>query len=92
MIQLSQSAASGFLTDDDLFRIVSFLRKRLESTHAPDRAHVYRLVFAVSKILEVMVKGEVKGLNRQRDHQSLLAALRKLKGVNDDDFLKLQVS
>ncbi|KAF9114709.1 hypothetical protein BGX30_006513, partial [Mortierella sp. GBA39] len=61
MIQLLQSAPSGFLTDDDLVRIVSSLRKRLESTHAPDRAHVYQLVFAIPKVLEVMVRGEVKG-------------------------------
>ncbi|KAG0075292.1 hypothetical protein BGZ90_010055, partial [Linnemannia elongata] len=92
MIQLLQSAPSGFLTDDDLVCIVSSLRNRLESTHAPDRAHVYQLVFAISKVLEVMVRGEVKGLNRHRDHQSLLAALRNLKGVDDDEFLKFQVS
>ncbi|KAF9120368.1 Transducin (beta)-like 1 X-linked receptor 1, partial [Mortierella sp. 14UC] len=92
MIQLLQSAPSGFLADDDLVHIVSSIRKRLESTHAPDRVHVYQLVFAVSKILEVMVRGEVKGLNRQRDHQSLLASLRNLKGVDDDEFLKFQVN
>ncbi|KAG0369979.1 hypothetical protein BGX24_002217 [Mortierella sp. AD032] len=90
MIQLLQSAPSGGLTDDDLVRIVSSIRKRLESTHAPDRVHVYQLVVAVSKVLEVMVRGEVKGLNRQRDHQSLLATLCNLKGVNDDEFLKFQ--
>ncbi|KAH7034386.1 hypothetical protein BKA57DRAFT_540383 [Linnemannia elongata] len=92
VIQLLQSAPSGFLTDDDLVRVLSSLRKRLESTHAPDRAHVYQLVYAVSKVLQVMVRGEVKGLNRQRDHQSLLAAFRNLKGVDDDEFLKFQVS
>ncbi|KAK3833152.1 MAG: hypothetical protein JOS17DRAFT_827104 [Linnemannia elongata] len=92
MIQLLQSAPSGFLTDDDLVHTVRSLRKRLESTHAPNRAHVYQLVFAVSKVLEVMVRGEFKGLNRQRDHQSLLAALRNLKGVDGDDFLKFQVN
>ncbi|KAF9281372.1 Transducin (beta)-like 1 X-linked receptor 1, partial [Linnemannia elongata] len=92
MTQLLQSAPSGFLTDDDLIHIVSSLRKRLESTHASDRAHVYQLVFAVSKVLEVMVRGEVKDLNRQRHHQSLLAALRNLKGVDNDEFLKFQVS
>ncbi|KAG0056881.1 hypothetical protein BGZ89_001988, partial [Linnemannia elongata] len=92
MIQLLQSAPFGFLTDDDLVRIVSSLRRRLESTHAPDRTHVYQLVFAVSKVLEVMVRGEVKGLNRQRDHQSLLAALRNMVGVGEDEFLKFQVN
>ncbi|KAF9113544.1 hypothetical protein BGX30_006915, partial [Mortierella sp. GBA39] len=90
MIQLLQSAPSGFLTDGDLVRIVSSLRTRLESTHAPDRARVYQLVFAISKVLEVMVRGEVKGLNRQRYHLSLLVALRNLKGVDDDEFLKFQ--
>ncbi|KAF9278284.1 hypothetical protein BGZ88_000653, partial [Linnemannia elongata] len=92
MIQLLQSAQSGFLTDGDLVRIVSSLRERLESTHAPDRNHVYQLVLAVSKVLEVMVRGKVRGLNRQRDHRLLLAALRKLRDVGDDEFLKFQVN
>ncbi|KAF9549797.1 WD_REPEATS_REGION domain-containing protein [Mortierella hygrophila] len=92
MIQLFQSAPSGFLTDGDLIRIVSSLRTRLESIHPPDRAHIHQLVFAISKVLEMMVRGEVKGLNRQRDHQPLLAALRNLNGVDDDEFLKFQVS
>ncbi|KAF9899828.1 hypothetical protein EC991_008249 [Linnemannia zychae] len=92
MIQLLQSVPSEFLSGDDLVRIVSSIRKNLESTHAPDRAHVYHLVFAVSKVLEVMVREEVKGLDRQRDHQSLLATLRNLKGVDDDEFLKFQVN
>ncbi|KAG0355374.1 hypothetical protein BGX24_006677, partial [Mortierella sp. AD032] len=92
MLQLLQSILSGFLTNDDLVCIMSSIRKRLELTHAPDRAHVYQLVFAVSKVLEVMVRGDVKGLNRQRDHQSLLVALRNLKGVDDDEFLMFQVN
>ncbi|KAG0271332.1 hypothetical protein BGZ97_011279, partial [Linnemannia gamsii] len=39
-----------------------------------------------------MVRGEVKGLSRQRVHQPLLAVLRSLEGVNDDDFLKFQIN
>ncbi|KAG0264870.1 Transducin (beta)-like 1 X-linked receptor 1 [Linnemannia exigua] len=91
MVQLLQTASPGYLEDDDLVRILASLRIRLESTHAPSRAHVYQLVVAVSKVLEVMVTGEVKGLNRQRDHESLLAVLRGLRGVKDDEFLKFQV-
>ncbi|KAG0067435.1 hypothetical protein BGZ89_006086 [Linnemannia elongata] len=91
LVQLVQSASPGYLVDDDLVRILASLRMRLESTHTPSRAHVYQLVFAVSKVLEVMVTGEVKGLNRKRDHESLLAVLRNLRSVKDDVFLKFQV-
>ncbi|KAF9142123.1 hypothetical protein BG015_001043 [Linnemannia schmuckeri] len=92
MTQLLQSAPPGSLTEDDLVRVVRSLRERLESTHAPDRSHVYQLVFAVSKVLEVMIREEIKGLNRQRDHQSLLTALRNLRDVDDNEFLKFQVN
>ncbi|KAF9127955.1 hypothetical protein BGW39_005466, partial [Mortierella sp. 14UC] len=92
VVQLVQSASPGYLADDDLVRILASLRGRLDSTHALSKAYVYQLVLAVSKVLEVMVIGEVKGLNRQRDHQSLLAVLRGLREVEDDPFLKFQVS
>ncbi|KAG0368971.1 hypothetical protein BGX24_002600 [Mortierella sp. AD032] len=91
MVQLVQSASSGYLEDDYLVRILASLRMRLESTHTPSRAHVYQLVSAVSKVLEVMVTGKIKDLNRQRDHESLLEVLRGLRGVKDDMFLKFHV-
>lgn len=91
LIQLFQCAHTDYLMDDDLVRILASLRRRLESTHAPSREHVYQLVFAVSKILEVMMTGEVKGQSRQRDHQPLLTVLRGLRGVEDDILLKFQV-
>ncbi|KAG0365827.1 WD_REPEATS_REGION domain-containing protein, partial [Mortierella sp. AD032] len=91
MVQLVQSASPGYLEDDDLVRILVSFRMRLESTHAPSRAHVYRLVFAVSKVLEVMVAGEIKGPIRQCDHESLLAVLRGLRGMRDDVLLEFQV-
>ncbi|KAG0278290.1 hypothetical protein BGZ97_009748, partial [Linnemannia gamsii] len=92
MIHLLLSSPANFLADDDLVRIVESIRMRLESTHVPSKDHVYQLLVAVSKVLEVMVRGEVKGLNRQRVQQSLLAVLRSLKGVDDDDFLKFQIN
>ncbi|KAG0368530.1 WD_REPEATS_REGION domain-containing protein, partial [Mortierella sp. AD032] len=91
MIQLVQSASPGYLEDDYLVRILASLRMRLESTHAPSKAHLYQLVFAVSKVLEVMVISEVKDLNRQRDHESLLAVLHGLRDMKDDGFLKFQI-
>ncbi|KAG0375292.1 hypothetical protein BGX24_009313, partial [Mortierella sp. AD032] len=92
LVQLVQSASPGFLVDDDLVRILKTLRQRLESTCVFPREHVYPLVFAVAKVLEVMVTCEVKGLNRKRDHQSLLTALCNLQGVEDDEVLKFHVN
>ncbi|KAF9117641.1 WD_REPEATS_REGION domain-containing protein, partial [Mortierella sp. 14UC] len=92
LIQLVQSASPGFLEGDDLIRILGSLRVRLESTHIPSKEHVHQLVFAVSKVLEMMVIREVKGLNRKRVHQALLDVLRGLRGVENDEFLKFQAN
>ncbi|KAG0296578.1 Transducin (beta)-like 1 X-linked receptor 1, partial [Linnemannia gamsii] len=92
MIQLLQSAPTRFIADDDLIRIVEVIRKRLEFTHVPSKDHVYQLVIVLSKVLEVMTGREVKGLSRQRAHQLLVAALRSLKGVEDDEFLEFQIN
>ncbi|KAF9899829.1 hypothetical protein EC991_008250, partial [Linnemannia zychae] len=91
LVQLVQCTPINYLTDNDLFCVLASFRKRLESTHTSSREHVYQLVFAVSKILEVMVASDFKGQSRQRDHQPLLAVLRGLKGVEDDVLLKFQV-
>ncbi|KAG0276809.1 hypothetical protein BGZ97_010028, partial [Linnemannia gamsii] len=92
IIHLLLSAPANFLADDDLVRIVESISKRLKITHRRSEDQVYLLLVAVSKVLEVMVRREVKDLNRQEDHQPLLAVLRSLKGVYDDDFLKFQIN
>ncbi|KAF9121532.1 hypothetical protein BGX30_002499, partial [Mortierella sp. GBA39] len=91
MVQLVQSASPGFLADDDLVQVLGSLRKHLQETHVPTKNHVYQIVLAISKVLEVMVHGGIEGLDRQRNHQPLLTALRALKGVDDDALLKFQV-
>ncbi|KAG0379424.1 hypothetical protein BGX24_000447 [Mortierella sp. AD032] len=92
LVQVVQSASPGFLAGNDLVRILELLRLCLESTYAPSRKHVYLLVLAVAKVLEVMVTREVKGLDRKQDHQSLLTALHGLRGVEDDEVIKFQVN
>ncbi|KAG0369857.1 hypothetical protein BGX24_002260, partial [Mortierella sp. AD032] len=92
LVQVIQSASPGFLEDDDLARVLESLRQRLVSTYTPSKEDVYLLVFAVAKVLEVMVTREVRGLNRKRDHHTLLTALRNLQGVEDDEILKFHVN
>ncbi|KAG0277689.1 hypothetical protein BGZ96_002758, partial [Linnemannia gamsii] len=91
IVQLMQSGSPGLLVDDDMVQVLRSLRKRLQETHVPTKNHVFQIVFAISKVLEVMVRGGIEGLDRQRDHQSLLTVLRTLKGVDDDALLKFQV-
>ncbi|KAF9141589.1 Programmed cell death protein 6 [Mortierella sp. GBA39] len=91
LVQLVQCAPSDCLTEDDMVRIIMSVQRRLESTHASSREHVYQLVFAISKILEVMVTGDVKNQSRQWDHQSFLEVLRGMSGGEDDTLLKFQV-
>ncbi|KAF9100233.1 hypothetical protein BGX29_006740 [Mortierella sp. GBA35] len=92
MVQLVQSESPGFPIDDDMAKILRVLRERLEGTHTPSTGHVYQLVYAISKVLEVMVNGKMQDLNRERDHLPLLGILRNLRGVDDDDLLKFQVN
>ncbi|KAF9956198.1 hypothetical protein BGZ72_002950, partial [Mortierella alpina] len=92
MVQLVQSASPGFLQDDDMVRILNILQNRLAGVHKASKDHVYQLVLAVSRLLDVMVEGKVKGLDRKRDHQPLLMVLSDLKNGETDPFLKFQVN
>ncbi|KAF9111380.1 hypothetical protein BGX27_005019, partial [Mortierella sp. AM989] len=79
-----QSTSPGYLIDDDLVRILRVLRSRLKGTHmqlsdASALKHIYLLVIAVSRVLDMMVEGNVKGLNRTEDHRPLLGVLAGLK-------------
>ncbi|KAG0204571.1 hypothetical protein BGX28_003542 [Mortierella sp. GBA30] len=94
MVQLVQSASPGFLEDDDVVRILNALQVRLKGAHKASKAHLYQLVLAISRLLDVMVEDNVKGLNRTRDHKPLLDILSDLKAEDGktDPYLKFQVN
>lgn len=83
LVQLVQSAPSGFLVSDDLIRILSILRVRLQGTHGQALEHSYHLALAVARILDVMAAHEVKDLDRVVEHEPLSWILSALKGHSD---------
>ncbi|KAG0271483.1 hypothetical protein BGZ95_000701 [Linnemannia exigua] len=98
LVQLLQDASQGYLIDDDLIRILRVLRRRLRDTymalgeeeHAASD-HIYHLVTAVSRVLDAMMDGNVKGLNRTEDHTPLLVILAEMKH-SSDPYLKFQAT
>ncbi|KAF9115425.1 hypothetical protein BGW39_003058, partial [Mortierella sp. 14UC] len=64
LVQLVQSSISGFLVPDDLVKILSILRVRLQGTHQQSSEHPYHLTLAVSRVLDVMADNKVQDLNR----------------------------
>ncbi|KAF9125238.1 hypothetical protein BGW39_007543 [Mortierella sp. 14UC] len=90
LVQLIESASPGFLEDDDLVRVLTILRRRLQATHKPASEHVYQMAVAISRLLDVMVNVMVN-VNRTEDHHPLVAALNDLKD-NSDPFLQFQVN
>ncbi|KAF9277098.1 hypothetical protein BGZ68_009527, partial [Mortierella alpina] len=98
LVYFLQSASPGFLIDDDLVKILRVLRRRLEETYMqfgdtkkPASKHIYLLAIAVSRVLDTMVEGNVKGLNRTEDHRPLLDILAGLKD-SPDLYLKYQAT
>ncbi|KAF9539195.1 WD_REPEATS_REGION domain-containing protein [Mortierella hygrophila] len=82
LVQLVEGASSGYLVDDDLVRIANVLSKELSITHIGTSDHSLHLTLSLARVLDVMVTGKVKDLNRERDHQSML---QLLGGMKDSD-------
>ncbi|KAG0213564.1 hypothetical protein BGX33_002848 [Mortierella sp. NVP41] len=98
LVQLLLSASPGYLIDDDFARVLRVLRRRLKDTYEQlgdvNRsvpAHIYQLASAVSRVLDLMAEGNIKGLNRTEDHKPLLDILAGLKH-SSDPYLKFQAS
>ncbi|KAF9952187.1 hypothetical protein BGZ72_006453 [Mortierella alpina] len=89
LVQVVQSASPGFLESDDLVKIFSVLRIRLQGTHQASVGHSLHLTLAVSRLLDVMAEHEVKGVEREKEHAPLLELLSELKG-NSDPYLMYQ--
>ncbi|KAG0060279.1 hypothetical protein BGZ90_004091, partial [Linnemannia elongata] len=82
LVQLVESASAGYLVDDDLVRIATVLSKELSITHIGTSDHPLHLTLSLARVLDVMVAGKVKDLNRERDHQPML---QLLDGLKDSD-------
>ncbi|KAG9064395.1 hypothetical protein KI688_003583 [Linnemannia hyalina] len=83
LVQLVECASSGYLVDDDLVRITTVLSKELSITHIGTNDHPLHLTLSLARVLDVMVTGEVKDLNRDRDHRPMLQLLDGLKNNNN---------
>ncbi|KAG9064371.1 hypothetical protein KI688_003559 [Linnemannia hyalina] len=82
LVQLVECASDEYLVDDDLVRIAAVLSKELSITHIGTSDHPLHLTLSLARVLDVMVTGKVKDLNRERDHQPML---QLLDGLKDSD-------
>ncbi|KAF9130373.1 hypothetical protein BGX30_013551 [Mortierella sp. GBA39] len=83
LVQLVQSSPSGSLVSDDLVKIFSIIRARLQGTHGQSSEYSYHLTQAVARILDVMAEHKVQGLDRVEEHEPLSGVLSSLKGSSD---------
>ncbi|KAF9100433.1 hypothetical protein BGX29_006606, partial [Mortierella sp. GBA35] len=91
LVQLVECASTGYFVDNDLVKIATVLYNELKITHNGTSDHPLYLTWALSRVLDVMVAGKVKDLNRDRDHQPILQLLASLK-VSDNIYLKYQAA
>ncbi|KAG0378912.1 hypothetical protein BGX24_002406 [Mortierella sp. AD032] len=89
VVYLVESASSDYLEPDDLVRILTVLRIRLQETHSQSTKHPYYLTLALSRLLDVMVDGKVKDLQRVVEQEPLSALFNQLKD-STDPYLKHQ--
>ncbi|KAG0270466.1 hypothetical protein BGZ95_001685, partial [Linnemannia exigua] len=87
LVQLVHSSSAGFLELNDLVKILSILRTRLEDTHQQSTEHPYHLTLAVSRVLDAIADHNVQDLNRIQEHEPLSGVLLGLKGSSDPYLL-----
>ncbi|KAG0314052.1 hypothetical protein BGZ97_009680, partial [Linnemannia gamsii] len=83
LVQLVQDTSPGYLSYDDLIKILSAFRTRLECTHQQSTESSYHLTLAVSRIFDVMADHKVQDLDRVLGHEPLSAVLSGLKDSSD---------
>ncbi|KAG0281066.1 hypothetical protein BGZ95_007089 [Linnemannia exigua] len=91
LVEMIQCAGVDYLLADDLVKILTVLRLRLTDTHQQTSKHPYHIVLAISRLLDVMVEGKVRDVNRVTDHEPLLGLLAGLAG-SDDIYLQHQAA
>ncbi|KAG0277068.1 hypothetical protein BGZ95_006578, partial [Linnemannia exigua] len=83
LYQLVQTASPGYLEADDLVKILSILRVRMQGMHQQSTEHIYLLALAISGILDVMADHKVQDLDRVLEREPLSGVLSGLKGSSD---------
>ncbi|KAG0300571.1 hypothetical protein BGZ98_009076, partial [Dissophora globulifera] len=78
-----ECAAPGSMDTDDIIKVLEHLNVCLQRTHTQSSDHVYRLTRTVSHILDAMVDGDIKDLDREKLHAPLLLYLKDLKRHTD---------
>lgn len=91
IVQLVECSGPEYLLPDDLIRILAVLRTRLQDTHQQWTKHPYYLTLALSQLMDAMVEGKVRDLNRVVHHEPLSALLKQL-AENTDPYLRHQVA
>jgi hypothetical protein len=89
--QLIQGADHGYLSADDLVKILGLLSTRLMDTHRQSSKHMHQLTLAVSHILDAMADTKVTNLDREKLHEPLSSYLSGLK-KSSDPFLVYQAA
>ncbi|KAF9427945.1 hypothetical protein BGZ94_003775 [Podila epigama] len=83
LAQLIQRAAPGSINSDDLVKILRVLHKRLQATHSESVSHRFRLLLAVSRVLDAMVDANIGDVDRINLHEPLTDLLRLSESSND---------
>ncbi|KAG0283804.1 WD_REPEATS_REGION domain-containing protein [Linnemannia gamsii] len=91
LVQLVESASSGHLEYNDLVKTLAVLQHRLKGTHKRPFEHLSRTILAVCRVLDVIVNGTFKHLNRTEDHHPLAVILDELKD-SKEPMLQFQVN
>ncbi|KAF9353945.1 hypothetical protein BGX34_011288 [Mortierella sp. NVP85] len=91
LAQLIQSAKPGQLGADDLNNILELLNTRLRKTHKQSPTSIYKLMLAVSCVLDAMADAKIEGIDRVTVHEPLSQYLKELK-EDSDSYLVYQAA
>jgi hypothetical protein len=91
LAQLIQGADYGYLSADDLVKILGLLSTRLMDTHQQSSQHMYHLTMAVSHVLDAMADNKVRDLDREKLHEPLSSYLNGLR-KSSNPFLVYQAA
>ncbi|KAF9117490.1 hypothetical protein BGW39_002126, partial [Mortierella sp. 14UC] len=91
MVQMVECAGPGYLVADDLVKILDVLRTHLQDTRKQSFDHTYHAAQALSRLLDMMVEGNVHEVSRVKQYEPLAALLRQL-AESPDVYLKHQAT
>ncbi|KAF9344605.1 hypothetical protein BGX34_005487, partial [Mortierella sp. NVP85] len=83
LAQLIQGANPGFLSADDLVKILGLIGTRLRDTHQQSKEPMHLLTLAVSHVLDAMADTKVVDLDRETLHEPLSHYLEELTKSSD---------